>query len=115
MEAVWLARTGVHQIIKVATEGEHAITNAVQLRNSLGLDASVTTVRRRLHAADLHCCVAARKEFLTDAHHASRLAFAEQHANKGLDFWSRVIFCDKKSFRSSDHGKARVWRMDNTR
>ncbi|KAG0728951.1 hypothetical protein GWK47_031366 [Chionoecetes opilio] len=46
----------------------------------------------------------AKKELLTDAHRASRLAFAEQHANKGLDFWSQVIFCDEKTFRSSDHG-----------
>ncbi|KAG0728539.1 Transposable element Tcb1 transposase [Chionoecetes opilio] len=52
---------------------------------------------------------------LTDAHRASRLAFAEQHANKRLDFWSQVIFCDEKTFRSSDHGRVRVWRRDNTR
>ncbi|KAG0718363.1 putative low-specificity L-threonine aldolase 1 [Chionoecetes opilio] len=103
------------RIIEAATEGEHAITNAVHLRNTLGLDASVDTVRRRLHAANLHCRVAAKKELLTDAHRASRLAFAEQHANKGLDFWSQVIFCDEKTFRSSDHGRVRVWRRDNTR
>ncbi|KAG0726921.1 hypothetical protein GWK47_035627 [Chionoecetes opilio] len=62
-----------------------------------------------------HCRVAAKKELLTDAHRTSRLAFAEQHANKGLDFWSQVIFCDEKTFRSSDHGRVRVWRRDNTR
>lgn len=103
------------RIIEAATQGERAIRNAVQLRNDLGIEVSMTTIRRRLHAADLHCRVAARKEVLSATHRASRLAFSMQHLNKGMDFWSRVIFCDEKTFRSSDHGKEHVWRMDNTR
>ena len=43
------------------------------------------------------------KEKLTDVHRANRLLFAQQYVGEGLDYWSRVIFTDEKTFCSTAH------------
>ena len=98
-----------------AADGEVPLTNAAKLKETLGLDASVCTIRRRLHEANIHCRKPARKERHTDQHRLGRLQFAREHLNEGEDFWAKVVFVDEKTFRSSDHGPLRVWRRDNTR
>lgn len=90
-------------------------TNARSIREELSLEVSDDTVRRRLHQAGIHHRVSAKKEYLTDAHRAARLAFAQQYVDKGMDFWERTIFTDEKSFSSSNHGKIHLWRRNNTR
>ena len=101
-------------IIEVA-DGEEPLTNAVSLKERLHLNVTMTTIRRRLHAADIHCRIPAKKEKFTDAHRVGRLEFARLHQHRGLDFWSRAVFVDEKTFHSSDHGRIHVWRRDNTR
>ncbi len=98
-----------------AAEGGVALRHAADLKQQLQLAASTTTIRRRLREAGLRSRVAAKKELLTPAHRAARLHFAQEYAEKGLDFWSRVVFSDEKTFRSSDQGRVRVWRRENTR
>ena len=68
-------------------------------------DASVYIVRRRLHKERLHRYTPAYKEKLTARHGASRLQFAGQHLDWGIEDWAKVIFSDEKSFSSTDHGK----------
>lgn len=102
-------------MIVAVADGEEAITNAVDVRQHLQLDVSMTTIRRRLREAGIKCRVPAKKEFLTEAHRASRLEFARRYEDMDLAFWSKVVFADEKTFRSSDHGQLRVWRRDNTR
>ena len=87
----------------------------MQHGDQLQLQVSADTIRRRLHGAGIHHRIPAKKETLTNAHREGWLAFARQHVDKELDFWSRVVFTDEKTFRSSDHGRKHVWRMDNTR
>ena len=94
---------------------ETPITTAVELRNRLQLDVSVKTVTRRLREADINHRVPATKEKLTDVHRTCRLAFARENGEKDIGFWSKVIFTDEKTFRSSDHGRVQVWRKNNTR
>jgi len=38
---------------------------------------------------------AARKPLLTRRHRTLRLAFAQKYANKGQEFWSKVLFTDE--------------------
>ena len=103
------------RIIQAADDEERPVTSAVKLREALQLDVSVDTIRRRLHEAHIHCRVPAKKEWLTEQHRQVRLQFALEHGEKDADFWSRVVFTDEKTFRSSDHGVLRVWRRNNTR
>lgn len=90
-------------------------TNAVRIREQLQLNVSAETVRRRLHRSGKHHRVPAVKECLTNQHRAARLAFARQHVEKDLEFWSRVVFTDEKTFCSTNHGKIHLWRSNNTR
>lgn len=90
-------------------------SNAVALQSELQLDITARTVRKRLHEAGIHHRIPAIKGFLTDTHRQNRLQFALEHEYEGLDFWSRVIWSDEKSFCSTSHGKLHCWRRDNTR
>ena len=94
---------------------ETRFTTATAIREALHLQVSATTVRRRLHEAGLHHRVPARKERLTAAHRAGRLDFANQHIGHDLNFWSRAVFTDEKTFSSFNHGRLHVWRENNTR
>ena len=99
----------------VATARATPLTNAVAIRDHLHLEVSARTIRRRLHEEGLHHRTPAKKERLTDEHRARRLAFAQLHADKDMEFWGRAIFTDEKSFNSNCHGKLHCWRPDNTR
>ncbi|KAK3882312.1 hypothetical protein Pcinc_013305 [Petrolisthes cinctipes] len=88
---------------------------ATEVREAVGLQVSMTTVRRRVHAAGNHHRAPAKKERLTDAHRAARLAFAQEYAAKDMEFWERTVFTDKKTFNSCSHGRIHLWRRNNTR
>ena len=62
------------------------------------LPIHVTTISRRLKSHGIHGRVAAKKEFLTDAHKRNRLEFATAYVNKTQEWWDKVIFSDEKSF-----------------
>lgn len=88
----------------VAAAEDRPLSNAVEIRDALHLDASVWTVRRRLHGAGLHHRTPAAKERLTQQHRQGRLQFAREYVNRGDDFWGRVIWIDEKTFKSTSHG-----------
>lgn len=94
---------------------EQPLTNAEVIRHDLRLEVSSTTVRRRFDAARIHHRTPAMKELLTERHKAGRLEFAQRHANKGMDFWGRVVFTDEKCLLSTSHGKQHCWRPNKTR
>ena len=94
---------------------ETLFTTATAIREALNLQVSTTTVRRRLHEAGIHHRVPARKERLTAAHRAGRLAFANEYVGHDVEFWSRAVFTDEKTFSSFNHGRLHVWRENNTR
>ena len=62
------------------------------------LPIHVTSISRRLKTHGIHGRVAAKKEFLTDAHKRNRLEFATAYVNKTQEWWDKVIFSDEKSF-----------------
>ncbi|KAG7163345.1 putative Transposase-containing protein 4 [Homarus americanus] len=81
---------------------------------ALHLD-SAQTVRSRLHEAGIQHRVLAIKERLTEQHLTRRLQFAQQYVGEDLEFWSRVVFTDEKTFASPNHGKTHLWRPNRTR
>ncbi|KAG7169092.1 putative Transposable element Tc1 transposase-like 51 [Homarus americanus] len=54
------------------------------------------------------------KERLTEQHRTGRLLFAQQYVGEDLEFWSRVVFADEKTFASTNHGKIHLWRPNRT-
>lgn len=90
-------------------------TNTVAVRETLHLDVSADTIRRRLHEAGFHHRSPAKKGRLEQRHREARLQFARQHINDDLPYWARVIFSDEKTFSSTTHGRLHCWRQDNTR
>ena len=91
------------------------LTNASALQETLHLDISTDTIRRRLHAAGIHHHPPATKPKLQERHREARLQFALQHVEDDLAYWGRVIFSDEKTFASTTHGKLHCWRPDGTR
>ena len=94
---------------------DYPFTNAVSIREQLHLDVTPQTVRRRLREAGIRHRIPARKERLTEQHRAARLAFARQYVDRGVDFFSRFVFTDEKTFNSTNHGLVHNWRPHNTR
>ena len=86
-------------------------TTASEIREDLNIiNVTNQTIRNVLHENGLRGRVPAEKDFLSEDHRRARLAFAEEHVNKDLNFWSKVIFTDEKNFVSSDHGRSVVYR-----
>lgn len=85
------------------------------IREALDLDASDSTVRRRLKDAGFRSCVAARKPLLRAASKNARLQFALQLASWTSEDWSHVIFSDESTFSTRQDQRARVWRLSGTR
>ncbi|KAG7177314.1 putative Transposable element Tc1 transposase-like 18 [Homarus americanus] len=85
-------------------------SNAGAIREALHLDVCAQTVRSRLLEAGIQRRVSAIKERLTDQHRTGRLQFAQQYVGEDLEFWSRVVFTDEKTFASTNHGKIHMWR-----
>ena len=72
------------------------------------VDASVSTVRRRLHEVGLRGCVAVKKPLLTQRHKDNRLTWAREHRDWSADDWGRVIWSDESTFQLW-RTKGRVW------
>ena len=89
--------------------------NAVDIKAQLHLDVSDETIRKRLHENGIHHRIPALKGVLGDIHKRNRLDFARRYVDEGMDFWSRVIFSDEKTFASNTHGRLHCWRRDNER
>ena len=84
-----------------------------QIRAVLGLNVSLTTIKRRLTGYGLNGRRAATKPSLTADHKQARLLFAQQHRDP-FD-WTSVIFSDESIICSSDHGVQWVRRPRNRR
>lgn len=91
-----------------------------ELRARLGLNASVSTIKRRLRSNDLGGYRSPHKPALTAAHKEERLRFAlEYHPNPEPPLqpfqWTQVAFSDECIICTSDHGVRWVRRPRNAR
>lgn len=64
----------------------------------IGLNASVSTIRGRLRAANLTGRVARKKPLLTITHKRRRLDFAKKHKSWSKEDWERVLWTDESPF-----------------
>ncbi len=81
-----------------------------QIRNTLGLECSVDTVRLVLKSLGIKRYRAYQTERLTEAHMQSRLNFANEHQHWNANNWDEVIFTDEKVFLSYPNGVVHVSR-----
>lgn len=69
------------------------------------------TIRRRLHAAQLHGRVSRKLPYVSKVNLAKRMAFYEQNVLKDPSYWNRVLWTDESMIRiRHSHGRAYVWR-----
>lgn len=73
------------------------------------------TIQRSLNNNGFRSRTPRKKPLISEKNRKLRLEFAQQHLDKGLDFWKRVLFTDESKYNifGSD-GRAKVWRKANT-
>ena len=99
----------------IKTAQQQPITTAVAIKQQIQCNIGVQAVRKRLHASGIHHRSPAVKPGLTQAHKDDRLGFALEYFSADYAFWSRVIFCDEKTFSTDACEKQHCWRRTNTR
>ncbi|KAG0411857.1 hypothetical protein HPB47_010995 [Ixodes persulcatus] len=83
---------------------------AAEIREELGLQVSLSTIRKRLHAAGLRSRVACQRPLLTQSHKRLRLEFATNHLAWTVEDWKLVVFSDESTFCSKGDQQRCVWR-----
>lgn len=87
------------------------VDTAPEVKRLLELNVSTQTVRKVLHAADLHGRAKQKKPLLSKRHRRRRLDFALAHRDWTEDDWKRVIFSDEtKINRMGSDGKRYCWK-----
>lgn len=87
---------------------------ALEIKKTLGLGASMTTVKERLREAGLKSRIAAQKPLLRTQNKENRLLFSRQHAQRTTEEWKPVVITDECIFTTCDQ-EAQIWCPDNTR
>ncbi|CAF1538257.1 unnamed protein product [Adineta ricciae] len=82
-----------------------------ELKTSLNIAISESTIRRRLHEIGLHGRVARKKPYVNKVNRGKRLEYARTYREQPLGYWDNVIWSDESKFNlfGSD-GKVMVWR-----
>lgn len=99
----------------IAMAATDPFISAKEIRETLNLDISCWTIRRRLKEAGLKNCAAAQKPRLTERQRRLRLEFARMVEQWEPDDWREVVFTDESSFSSRWDQQQRVWRPVNCR
>ena len=68
------------------------------IAETVGLNISTKTLKRRLHEAGLQCRKARRKLHISTINMEKRLAFAKRYVNMPLSFWKNIIWSDESKF-----------------
>ena len=84
---------------------------ASEYSESTGMDISYETVRKSLHASNLHHYAATHRPTLKVHHREARLAWRKERANWGLLDWESIIWSDESHFTlQPGKGAVRLWR-----
>ena len=87
-----------------------------QLRQTVNVNVSQSTIRRRLHEFGLAARRPAVRIPLTPAHRRARVAWCREHIRWTRQQWSQVLFTDESRFTVSfNDGRIRVWRRPGER
>lgn len=85
------------------------------MRHALGVQVSISTLRRRILATGLRCRRPIRVPRLQPEHRVRRLQWAQEHVALPEEFWNSVFFSDETRIcLVQDSHRIRVWR-DPTR
>ena len=66
------------------------------VREHLGLDIGVHTIRRRLNSAELFARRPAKKPLISEKNRRARLAFARRHQHWTKDDWAKMLWSNNK-------------------
>ncbi len=72
-------------------------------KDSTGVEASSSVVRRRLLENGLRGCKAKRKPLLSEKQRKARLAWAKTHRSWTAEQWAKVLFSDESTFTLQNH------------
>lgn len=109
------ATDSAKDLLIVQAAKEIPFITARQIKDSLNLSASMSTIRRRLHEKGLRSRVPPQKPALSEANKLARLAYAQEHATWTVEDWRCVIFTDESTFSTRWDQRQRIWRTDNAR
>ncbi|KAG0444169.1 hypothetical protein HPB47_014088 [Ixodes persulcatus] len=84
----------------IAAVGCDPSMTAAEIREELGLQVSLSTIRKHLHAAGLRSRVACQRPLLTQSHKRLRLEFPTNHLAWTVQDWKLVVFFDESTFCS---------------
>lgn len=101
--------------IVLAVKKDSFVTTS-EIRNSLPMTVSTSTIRRRLsELGKFKSYWAARKPFISSTNIIRRLNWCLEHQSWTIEQWKRVIFSDESPFVLRYNIKKRVWRQHNER
>ena len=87
-----------HQLPEGSWEGNPRVT-AKELQKldlaATGIEVSVLTLRRTLHAEGFHSRTQRRTPLLTHKHKKARLHYAQGYLNKPQKFWNTILWSDE--------------------
>ena len=85
--------------------------SAREIKDTLNLDISETTIKRRIRETGLGGYVARSKPYISPANRKKRVAFAKEYFSNPLDFWKSIIWSDESKFELlSCNRRQYVWR-----
>ena len=94
----------------------NSATSSRQIKESLSLDVSSRTIRRRLNEEGIHSYFAKKKPLISERNRRKRLAFAKKHITKPSSFWDTVVWTDESKFELvSNKRRKRVWYKSSER
>ena len=83
---------------------------ADSLEAQTGINASKSTIQRRLRENGMQWSKKTRKSFVSEKNRLKRLAFAREHVHWDLDQWKSVIWSDESPFTLQNNCSQFVWR-----
>ena len=96
---------------------ENPRISAKELQKDLaatGIEVSVHTVRRTLHAEGFHARTPRRTLLLTHKHKKARLYYAQGNLNKPHKFWNTILWSDETKLELfSTMDQRYIWRKKN--
>jgi hypothetical protein len=82
-------------------------------KSQFNKDISFRTISRELHKDGLKGRIAKQKPYISEKNRKARLNFANEHINKPIEFWHKIMWSDESKFELMGKRKKWVFRKDN--
>lgn len=89
-----------NRIVKLLKRNPQERLKSIQndINNVRQTNISLTTIRRRLHEANVKAYTIKKKPFINKRNKQKRLQFARTYLSKPVEFWRNVLWTDESSF-----------------